>query len=53
MPETQYETLETLPGFETSEKLDGSLIIAFIDPNTNLLTFTTKGSFDSEHGGVC
>jgi len=50
MPETKYEVLETLPGFETSEKLDGSMIIAFIDPNTNLLTFTTKGSFDSEHG---
>jgi RNA ligase len=50
MPETTYEKLEMIGGFETSEKLDGSMIIGFIDPNTDLLTFTTKGSFDSEHG---
>jgi RNA ligase len=50
MPETSYETLEALKGFETSEKLDGSMIIGFINPNDNKLTFTTKGSFDSEHG---
>jgi hypothetical protein len=26
------------------------MIIGFINPNTDKLTFTTKGSFDSEHG---
>jgi len=50
MPETSYESLSALNGFQTSEKLDGSMIIGFIDPNTDKLTFTTKGSFDSEHG---
>src|ERR1035437_10304908 len=50
MPETNYDNLSALGGFETSEKLDGSMIIAFINPNDNKLTFTTKGSFDSEHG---
>ena len=50
MPETGYDKLEKLGGFETSEKLDGSMIIGFINPNNNKLTFTTKGSFDSEHG---
>jgi RNA ligase len=50
MPETSYDSLSELGGFETSEKLDGSMIIGFIDPNTDKLTFTTKGSFDSEHG---
>lgn len=50
MPETNYDSLAALGRFETSEKLDGSMIIAFINPNDNKLTFTTKGSFDSEHG---
>lgn len=50
MPETKYDKLETLGHFETSEKLDGSMIIMFRDPNTDKLTFTTKGSLDSEHG---
>lgn len=50
MPETSYDNLAALGGFETSEKLDGSMIIAFINPNNGELTFTTKGSFDSEHG---
>jgi RNA ligase len=50
MPETKYENLEALGTFDTSEKLDGSMVIAFKDPNTNKLTFTTKGSLDSEHG---
>lgn len=48
--ETKYTVLEGLKEFETSEKLDGSMIIMFKDPNTNKLTLTTKGSFDSEHG---
>ncbi|MGH7974881.1 MAG: T4 RnlA family RNA ligase [bacterium] len=48
--DTHYDVLETLGQFETTEKLDGSMIIAFIDPNTDKLTFTTKGSLDSEHG---
>jgi RNA ligase len=50
MPETKYTVLETLGKFETSEKLDGSMIIMFRDPNTDKLTLTTKGSLDSEHG---
>ena len=50
MPETSYDNLAALGGFETSEKLDGSMIIGFINPNDNKLIFTTKGSFDSEHG---
>jgi len=50
MPETKYDKLETLGHFDTSEKLDGSMIIMFRDPNTDKLTFTTKGSLDSEHG---
>ena len=50
MPETSYDSLSELGGFETSEKLDGSMIIGFINPNNDKLTFTTKGSFDSEHG---
>lgn len=50
MPETKYNNLVELGEFETTEKLDGSMIIAFIDPNTDELTFTTKGSLDSEHG---
>lgn len=50
MPETKYDNLETLGEFQTSEKLDGSMIIMFRDPNTDKLTLTTKGSLDSEHG---
>jgi RNA ligase len=50
MPETSYDNLVSLGEFQTSEKLDGSLIITFLDPNTDTVTFTTKGSFDSEHG---
>jgi RNA ligase len=48
--ETKYTVLQDLKEFEVSEKLDGSMIIMFKDPNTNKLTLTTKGSFDSEHG---
>jgi RNA ligase len=50
MPETKYDKLEVLGRFDTSEKLDGSMIIMFRDPNTNKLMLTTKGSLDSEHG---
>lgn len=50
MPETKYDKLESLGEFSTSEKLDGSMIIAFRDPKANVIRFTTKGSFDSEHG---
>lgn len=49
MPETSYDTLQALGGFSTAEKLDGSMIICFIGPQ-GALQFTTKGSFDSEHG---
>lgn len=50
MPETKYENLEALGKFSTSEKLDGSMIIMFKDPNSGMLLFTTKGSLESEHG---
>lgn len=49
MPETFYEKLKELGSFQTSEKLDGSMCILFRDPNTDKLTFTTKGSLNSEH----
>ena len=49
MPETSYESLASLGNFQTSEKLDGSMIVLFKDPNTGKLTFTTKCSLDSEH----
>lgn len=50
MPETSYDHLKSLGRFQTTEKLDGSMIIGFIEPLDDKLTFTTKGSFDSEHG---
>lgn len=49
MPETQYEDLVKLGGFQTSEKLDGSMVICFPGPY-GVPQFTTKGSFDSGHG---
>lgn len=51
-PETQTDVLLELGSFEVSEKLDGSMIIVFKDPNTGKYVATTKGSFDSEHGVV-
>lgn len=50
VPETSYDVLKTLGSFQTSEKLDGSMIIAYINPATGKLHLTTKGSFHSEHG---
>jgi RNA ligase len=50
MPETNYDILTTLGEFEVSEKLDGSMLILFSNPETGSFHFTTKGSFDSEHG---
>lgn len=49
-PETEYEKLLTYGKFEVSEKLDGSMLILFQDPKTKKFHFTTKGSFDSDHG---
>lgn len=49
-PETEIGVLLNLGDFEVSEKLDGSMIIIFKDPNTGKYVATTKGSFDSEHG---
>lgn len=49
-PETSYDNLISLGSFQTSEKLDGSMITMFRDPNTDKLTLTTKGSFESEQG---
>lgn len=42
--------LEALGAFEATEKLDGSMGIAFYDPSSEKFMITTKGSFDSEHG---
>jgi len=50
MPETKYDVLTTKGSFEVSEKLDGSMLTLFQDPNTGDFHMTTKGSFDSEHG---
>jgi hypothetical protein len=51
-PETAYEVLKDKKDFEISEKLDGSMLISYINPVDGLLYLTTKGSFDSEHGKV-
>jgi hypothetical protein len=51
-PETQYEILRNKKEFEVSEKLDGSCLISFLNPNDNQFYLTTTGSFDSEHGKV-
>lgn len=48
--ETSYEVLKQLGGFQTSEKLDGSMILTYMDPIENEVLFTTKGSFSSLHG---
>jgi RNA ligase len=50
VPETDYEVLKDKKDFEVSEKLDGSMLIRFCDPNTGKYHLTTKGSLDSEHG---
>jgi RNA ligase len=50
MPETKYEVLEKLGSFEATEKLDGSLCILYKEPTTGEFRFTTKGSFESDHG---
>lgn len=50
MPETQFDVLQWKGHFTVTEKLDGSMLILFRDPVTGENRFTTKGSFDSEHG---
>src|SRR5579863_2125952 len=52
MPETQYDILKDKKEFEVSEKLDGSCLLSFLNPNDNKFYLTTTGSFDSEHGKV-
>lgn len=52
MPETNYEILKDKKEFEVSEKLDGSCLVSFFNPNDNQFYLTTTGSFDSEHGKV-
>jgi len=42
--------LQALGAFEATEKLDGSMGIAFHDADSGRFLITTKGSFDSEHG---
>ncbi len=49
-PETNYEVLKDKKDFEVSEKLDGSMLILFKNSSDNQYYFTTKGSFDSDHG---
>lgn len=50
MPETQFDILQWKGYFTVTEKLDGSMLVLFRDPTTGKNVFTTKGSFDSEHG---
>lgn len=52
MPETSYDVLKDQKEFEISEKLDGSCLVSFLNPNDNQFYLTTTGSFDSEHGQV-
>lgn len=49
MPETSFDRLSSLGAFEVSEKLDGSMLILFQEPETGDFRFTTKGSFDADH----
>jgi len=51
-PETSYEILKYRKDFEISEKLDGSMLISFINPADGQLYLTTKGSFEAEHSKV-
>jgi RNA ligase len=51
-PETAYDILKDQKQFEISEKLDGSMLISFINPADGQLYLSTKGSFDSDHGQV-
>lgn len=50
VPETSYDILKDQKQFEVSEKLDGSCLLSFLNPNDNQFYLTTTGSFDSEHG---
>lgn len=52
MPETNYEILKDKKEFEISEKLDGSALVSFMNPNDNQFYLTTLGSFDSPHGKI-
>ncbi len=45
-----FEALKALGSFEATEKLDGSLGIAFYDQVSGQARVTTRGSLDSEHG---
>jgi RNA ligase len=51
-PETAYDNLKGRKDFEVSEKLDGSCLVSFLNPNDNQFYLTTLGSFESEHGKV-
>jgi len=42
--------LEKKSGYTVTEKLDGSMIIAYYDEETNKFYMSTKGDLDSEHG---
>ena len=49
-PETKLPKLTQYKDFSVSEKLDGSMLILFKDSETGQFHFTTKGSFESDHG---
>lgn len=49
-PGPSYAECQSFGPFTVSEKLDGSMIILFSDPETELACATTKGSFDSSQG---
>lgn len=48
MPETQIDNLPTDTSYYSAEKMDGSLAIAFQDPETNEWRCATRGSFYSD-----
>jgi RNA ligase len=49
-PESKLSVLLEAGPFTVSEKLDGSMLTLFKDPNTGQFHLTTKGSFESEQG---
>lgn len=47
-PGTSLEELAARGAPEVAHKMDGSLIVAFHDPNTGAIRFSTRGSFTSD-----
>ena len=49
MPETSYETLVTKGPFKISEKLDGSMIVAGYDGESNSWILNTRSEFENDY----